>query len=135
MKKGPAAIERHTVGFEIRDQGGKYLLQFRDALMRNPHLWSLFGGGIEPGEDPLAAGLREMREELELRLRPKDVVIGDTIMLGRKKTVTLMTVKQAMAWGDFNVREGAGAGFFRAEDIMKLDGTPTLELVRQRWKK
>ena len=38
--------------------------------------WDLPGGGIEPGETPLACALRETYEELTLRLAPDDVTWG-----------------------------------------------------------
>lgn len=47
-----------------------YLLQLRDARpdIWYPDHWGLFGGGTEPGEDPLRALARELEEELELKL-------------------------------------------------------------------
>jgi 8-oxo-dGTP pyrophosphatase MutT (NUDIX family) len=47
---------------------GGYLMQLRDGLpdIWYPGHWGLFGGGIEPGEDPVAALCRELEEELEL---------------------------------------------------------------------
>jgi 8-oxo-dGTP pyrophosphatase MutT (NUDIX family) len=49
-----------------------YLMQRRDARpdIWYPDHWGLFGGGVEPGEAPLAALARELREELELELNP-----------------------------------------------------------------
>lgn len=50
---------------------GKYLLQRRDPRpdIWYPDFWGLFGGGVEPGEDPIAALARELDEELELTLK------------------------------------------------------------------
>ena len=44
----------------------KYLLQLRDDLptIDSPGCWGLFGGGIEVGEDPRNAIVRELNEEI-----------------------------------------------------------------------
>ena len=46
---------------------GRYLMQLRDdkAGLRAPGHWGLFGGGVEPGESPRVAVIRELQEELE----------------------------------------------------------------------
>jgi 8-oxo-dGTP pyrophosphatase MutT (NUDIX family) len=53
----------------VEDDG--YLMQLRDPLPQiwYPNRWGLFGGGVEPGEDPVAALARELHEELELELK------------------------------------------------------------------
>jgi len=45
-----------------------YLMQLRDGRpdIWYPNHWGLFGGALEPGEDPIRALGRELREELEL---------------------------------------------------------------------
>jgi 8-oxo-dGTP pyrophosphatase MutT (NUDIX family) len=52
----------------IRVDGDGYLMQLRDSRsdIWYPGRWNLFGGAVEPGEEPLAALRRELREELEL---------------------------------------------------------------------
>jgi len=49
-----------------------YLMQRRDPRpdIWYPDHWGLFGGAVEPGEAPLSALARELREELELELDP-----------------------------------------------------------------
>lgn len=41
------------------------------ALRRHAHQWALPGGRVDPGEGKLDAALREMDEEIGLRLRPE----------------------------------------------------------------
>lgn len=57
-------------------------LQLRDDL----HLWGIFGGLIEEGEDPMTAALREIQEELTIGLDPdRLVLLGDRMCLGTRE--------------------------------------------------
>lgn len=46
---------------------GRYLMQLRDDKpgIFYPGHWGLFGGAVEPGEDPVGALRRELNEELD----------------------------------------------------------------------
>lgn len=48
---------------------GRYLVQLRDdkAGIFYPNHYGLFGGAVEPGEDPVDALRRELHEELDLK--------------------------------------------------------------------
>ena len=58
-------VERDVVRMVVRDAAGRILL-FHTHEQSTPELgewWELPGGGIDEGEDYLAAALRELREE------------------------------------------------------------------------
>ena len=62
----------------IRLPGQRYLLQLRDDRpdIWYPARWGCFGGALEPGEQPIQALRRELREEIELEF-------GDTREVAR----------------------------------------------------
>jgi 8-oxo-dGTP pyrophosphatase MutT (NUDIX family) len=48
----------------LRDDAGRVLLIH--FVLPNMTFWATPGGGMEPGETPLAAAIRELREELDI---------------------------------------------------------------------
>ena len=68
-----AGLDGRMVGVS----GGAAFLLCRRASRMNNHAgqWALPGGRVDPGEDPLAAALREVDEELGLRLG-EDAFVG-----------------------------------------------------------
>src|SRR3954470_3629580 len=72
----PAAERRRLDGRMIGVAGGAALLLCRRAsrLSRHAGQWALPGGRIDDGETALGAALRELEEELGLRLGPDSVV-------------------------------------------------------------
>ncbi len=53
----------------IRNRQGQYLLQHKDSGAPNyPDTWCLFGGGVEEGESPEEAIVREVFEELQIMI-------------------------------------------------------------------
>lgn len=53
----------------LRDSGGRVLL----VRSRHQRGWGLPGGLLKRGEEPLAAAVREVHEEIGVRLRPQDL--------------------------------------------------------------
>jgi 8-oxo-dGTP diphosphatase len=64
--------EKRRVAGVILHRGGRVLLQLRDARpdIPWPDTWAIFGGHLDPGEDPEDGAAREMAEELGLLLKP-----------------------------------------------------------------
>jgi 8-oxo-dGTP pyrophosphatase MutT (NUDIX family) len=57
--------DRHAAGtLLIAQDTGRVLLAQRSPLVDRPGIWSLPGGGVEPGESPAQGALRELWEEV-----------------------------------------------------------------------
>ena len=61
-----APIQRIPVTMAILHQNGKYLMQLRDDIphILYPGVWGLFGGHLDPGEEPEMGLKRELKEEI-----------------------------------------------------------------------
>lgn len=71
--QGPETLAfQEAVAAIITLDDGRYLMQLRDDKpgIFYPDHWGLFGGAIDPGEEPEAALRRELREELNLEAGP-----------------------------------------------------------------
>jgi len=54
-------------------RAGERLILIQDRRGHKPPPWGFFGGGIERGETPVQAVLREAQEELGVKLREDDL--------------------------------------------------------------
>lgn len=63
-----------VVAAALTDADGRVLLQRRPAGKQLANLWEFPGGKIEPGESPEAALVRELAEELAIRVDPAALV-------------------------------------------------------------
>ncbi|HVZ73273.1 MAG TPA: (deoxy)nucleoside triphosphate pyrophosphohydrolase [Polyangia bacterium] len=65
----PPARARKLVVAALMREGGLVLVSRRRADQPMPLLWEFPGGKVEPGEDPVIALAREVREELDCEVR------------------------------------------------------------------
>lgn len=66
---------REAVGCLVLSQNGQIILQQRDEDCNTfPGCLATFGGGIETGETPMQALIRELKEELGAKVNASDVV-------------------------------------------------------------
>jgi 8-oxo-dGTP pyrophosphatase MutT (NUDIX family) len=61
---GQNTLKRDIAKVVFHDGEGKVLLQDRKSISKSGEEWGLFGGGMEDGETPYAALLRELTEEI-----------------------------------------------------------------------
>jgi 8-oxo-dGTP diphosphatase len=67
-----AGARLHVMAGVLRDAQGRVLLAQRPPGKHLAGLWEFPGGKLEPGERPLHALMRELREELDVRVEPRD---------------------------------------------------------------
>ena len=89
------AVDRHYAGVILLLPDQRVVLQRRDkhAHIVNPGLVSLFGGVVEKGRAFVEAAVRELREELELRITETALEpLGYVIKTESDSTLTLCHV-------------------------------------------
>jgi 8-oxo-dGTP pyrophosphatase MutT (NUDIX family) len=119
--------ERNVAAAVMVAEDGRYLLQLRDDVpgLHLPGHWALFGGGLDPGEDPEAGLRRELLEELGFaagRVEPLAVSIHAIWPEAPVFRMQFFTVPFLLAEFDRMVQtEGAGKGLFTLPDACRLD--------------
>lgn len=102
---------------------GKVLLQKRgkDATI-NPGGWGSFGGHIEPGETPEVAVVRELMEELQIKIKPE--FFGRYTYDQQGRSMERFVFLAHVSHSEEDLRklqiEGDDLGFFSVENAKKL---------------
>jgi len=126
---------KKSVNTIIQNKDGKYLVQMRDGVegICNPLKWNFFGGGIAEEEDPIVGTVRETREELDI-----DVESGDFEILGElhpkdDRLEYVVLYKKSVEWSDITIREGAGAGYFTKDELLRIDITDATKMLVEKY--
>lgn len=113
---------RPVAGAVLLHPDGRVLLQHRDDKpeIDSPGKWSLFGGGLDVGETPESAMVREIEEEVGFRpssYRPLLVFSG----LTTEFHVYLALITSPLE--ELTLAEGQGFGYFHPSEAETLDLT------------
>jgi 8-oxo-dGTP diphosphatase len=122
------------VGAVVHDDRGR-LLVIRRGHAPSAGLWSVPGGRVEPGEDEVAAVVREVAEETGLRVRPDRVlgrvrIDGDGVVFTVTDwACTLLDPAQRPVAGD----DAADVAFVDAAGLGALDVAPGVVAALTGW--
>lgn len=113
---------RPVAGALLVNRQGEVLLQHRDDRpdIESPGQWSLFGGGLDEGEEPAAAMLREIEEEVGYRPRAYRPLL---VFSGWHAEFHIYLAEVTPPLEELVLGEGQGFGFFSREDARRLDLT------------
>ncbi|KAB2939007.1 MAG: NUDIX domain-containing protein [Hyphomicrobium sp.] len=111
----------------ITTEDGGLLLQHRDDIpgIWFPNYWGLFGGAIDEGEDPGAALVRELEEELGFR--PREVAYFTQVCFDLRRwnlgirlryIFTVASTREELSTVKLN--EGQAAKLFSKEDVFSV---------------
>jgi 8-oxo-dGTP diphosphatase len=109
-RPGPA----RGAGVILHDAAGRVLMQLRDDApgIAYPGWWTVFGGGVEPGETLRAAAAREVAEEIGVALDPAALVpFARALSSWGEGRLRLYLFAAPAGFGPEAVRVAEGAGF------------------------
>ena len=116
----PEEIKETVVTLLHRDYT-RFLLQLRDIKhgISYPGHWGAFGGEVESDEDPQAAGLRELKEELDYA--PKTIHYFRDYYLDSNVHLHVFYGDITVPIKDLRLMEGLDMGLFPLEEIHGLE--------------
>jgi len=118
-----------VVAAALIDSRGRVLLQRRRLGSEHGGLWEFPGGKVEPGESPQAALLRELEEELGIRLNAQALTplsfASDPQAPPPPRRALVILLYTCRAWhGEAECRDGEEIAWFSRDEIAGLAMPP-----------
>ena len=122
MKKIPTWLL--VVAVALRDDAGRILLQERPAGKHHAGLWEFPGGKVETAETPREALVRELDEELGLRLDASTFQPAGFAEEGADPRVVLILYTSPFGGEPVEAMDGQLFGWFTAKEAQELPLAP-----------
>jgi 8-oxo-dGTP diphosphatase len=110
----------------------RIFLARRSASVPHPGLWELPGGKVEPGEEPEAALLRELREELGLEARILAGPVGYEEVVGGR-AIRFLVFEVDLGGEPRSLSAHDGWAWFDAHELAGLSLAPLDRCPVARW--
>lgn len=118
-----------VVAVALIDRHGRILLQRRRLGGEHGGLWEFPGGKVEPGETPQSAAVREIEEELGVRLDPAALMpisfASDSQPPVPPRRCYVILLYTCRAWiGEAECRQGEEIRWYRSGELAGLAMPP-----------
>ena len=114
-----------VVALCLRDAAGRMLLARRPAGKHHGGLWEFPGGKVEAAETPEAALVRELAEELHLRVDPADLLPAAFASVAQGERHLLLLLYLARRWsGTAQAMAADALAWIRPADMADLPMPP-----------
>ena len=115
----------------------RYVLQLRDDIptIADPGKWTLFGGLLNEGEDPLIGVRREVFEELSIKpLEYKPLWFEDCYAPFEKEVVRAWFFEADISevWGAHQLKEGREVKAFKFEELSTIIMPSVMKIALRR---
>ena len=113
---------RRVATLILYDSQRRVLLQNREGISKSGEKWGFFGGGVEDGETPRQALVREIREELSYEVQQGDFLgVYEGVTGSGVHLTNYVYIAKEPIFACFRQSEGNGMRYFPIQDTVELN--------------
>ena len=116
-----------VVAAALTDGCGRWLMHRRPFAKQHGGLWEFPGGKVEVSEKPPESLVRELQEELGIKVVGTDLVpltFAQSEAETDQISIVILLYRIDVWQGDPQALEGEGIGWFTPDEVMELDKPP-----------